>query len=119
MAASEAVCSPVEGSAGGESPAGEGCCAPRSCSESRSPVLVRLTSLRVGQVATVCDCALEPREAAVLRAMGLRESARVRVCKAGEPIVLEVLYEGSGCSCRIGLARPLAGRVTVADPTPA
>jgi Fe2+ transport system protein FeoA len=81
-------------------------------------VTVRLTSLRVGQEATICECALEPRDASVLRAMGLRHAARVRVCRAGEPFVVEVLYNGSGCSFRIGLARPLAGRVIVADASP-
>lgn len=101
------------------SPLPDSCCAPSPCSASSAPVTARLTALRAGQEATICECALEPRDAAVLRAMGLKQSARIRVCRTGEPFVIEVLYHGSGCSFRIGLARPLAGRVTVADPTSA
>lgn len=100
-------------------PLPDSCCGSLPCSSSPAPVTARLTALRAGQEATICECALEPRDAAVLRAMGLKQSARIRVCRTGEPFVIEVLYHGSGCSFRIGLARPLAGRVTVADPTTA
>lgn len=53
--------------------------------------------------------------AAVLRAMGLRPSAHVRVCRTGEPCIVEI---GSACgmSCRIGLARALAERVLISSP---
>lgn len=60
--------------------------------------------------------------------MGLRPRARVRVCKRGEPCIVEVLagcgHGGGGiddaCSCRIGLAGSLARRVMIepnAQPT--
>lgn len=80
----------------------------------------RLTALKPGQTATVCQCALDPADASVLRAMGLRPNATLRVCRAGEPCVVEVLYgEGDhASSCRIGLSKPLAARVMVAPLQP-
>jgi hypothetical protein len=51
--------------------------------------------------------------------MGLRLSARIRLCRLGEPCIVEVLSGGEscgrkgGCACRIGLARPLADKVLV------
>ncbi|GAB4549711.1 MAG: hypothetical protein Tsb0013_11130 [Phycisphaerales bacterium] len=65
---------------------------------------------RPGTVGTLrCD-GLDASDAKLLRAMGLRDHARVRLCRVGEPCILQVM--GScGCSCRIGLSRPLAQRV--------
>jgi Fe2+ transport system protein FeoA len=94
---------------------------------------VALTSLRAGDVGIVCETCMDPIDAAMLRAMGLRPNATIRVCRLGEPCILEVFtgaaapceaQTGSssadrpcdrpgGCSCRIGLARPLAERVMV------
>lgn len=110
----------LKGEAPAAAPLPAACCAPVACSASERLGTTRLTDLRAGQVATICECALEPRDASVLRAMGLKHSARVRVCRVGEPFVVEVLFNGcrGSCSSRIGLARPLAGRVMVSDPTP-
>ena len=68
--------------------------------------------MRVGEVGVVRGSDLEADGAALLRAMGLRPSVTVRVCRRGEPCIVEV---GSvpGVTCRIGLARPLAERVMV------
>lgn len=81
-----------------------------------------LTSLRSGDVGVVCETCMEPGDATLLRAMGLRPSALVRVCRVGEPTIIEVLPsrrgEGTQCSrpdcrCRIGLVWVLAQRVMV------
>jgi Fe2+ transport system protein FeoA len=72
---------------------------------------IPLTQLKRGGVGTVRGCGPDG-EAAVLRAMGLRNDARVRLCRLGEPCIVQVLGQ-CGCSCRIGLARPLAERVLV------
>ncbi|MGD9693568.1 MAG: ferrous iron transport protein A [Phycisphaerales bacterium] len=71
-----------------------------------------LSEMRVGERAVVCEARVNAEGAAVLRAMGLRPSASVRVCRAGEPCIVEI---GSACgmSCRIGLAKSLADRVLV------
>ena len=69
----------------------------------------------------VCHHNLEARDAELLRAMGLRPRARVRICKKGEPCIVEVLagcgHGGRGiedaCSCRIGLAGSLARKVMI------
>ena len=86
-----------------------------------------LTSLRAGQTAVVSTVTFESRDAALVRAMGLRPNALLRVCRAGEPCIVEVFSgcaaAGGGastttCACRIGLSRPLAERVLVtAAPT--
>lgn len=82
-----------------------------------------LSTLARGQVAVVAAVDAQPEDAAYLRAMGLRPAAFVRVCRAGEPCVVEVMGGTPTCTChcrsRIGLARPLAERVLVsaAEPT--
>jgi len=52
------------------------------------------------------------RDAAYLGAMGMCCNAKVRLCRAGEPCIVSIV-SGSGASCRIGLARPLADRIMV------
>lgn len=56
------------------------------------------------------------RDGPVLRAMGLRPAAKVRVCRVGEPTIVEVVGgvgETCRCGCRIGLCRELAAKVMV------
>jgi Fe2+ transport system protein FeoA len=80
---------------------------------------VALHSLTPGQIARVCDQCLNDEDATMLRAMGLKPGALVRVCRAGEPCIVEVLAPRGGgpcgcdCSTRIGLAKDLAMRVKV------
>jgi hypothetical protein len=85
---------------------------------------VALSTLRAGQTAVVCAAMTDPSmhadDAAYVRAMGLRPSATVRVCREGQPCIVEVVSgsgEGSACcgtgACRIGLSRELAQRVYV------
>ena len=110
------------------------CCQGRGgCSGTSARAGVALTTLRAGDIGVVCETCMDPIDAAMLRAMGLRPNATIRVCRLGEPCIVEVFTgatkadpscpEGDprdrpcdrpgGCSCRIGLARPLAERVMV------
>lgn len=81
-------------------------------SNSNSRQAVALTQLQRGQSGVVCEAQLGRADAALLGAMGLACSAKVRLCRAGEPCIVAVLTGGSA-SCRIGLARPLAERIMV------
>lgn len=72
----------------------------------------RLSDLRVGQTARICADRLDDGDAAMLRAMGLRPNASIRLCRKGEPCIVRIAGR-HGCSCRIGLVRPLAERVLV------
>jgi hypothetical protein len=61
---------------------------------------------------------VEEEVSRLLRAMGLRPQAVVRVCRLGEPCIVEVTTGGTTCGesggcCRIGLARALASAVLV------
>ncbi len=83
-----------------------------------SPVPVSLTAMKPGQCGVVDHADLPPSERALLRAMGVRDHARVVLCRLGEPCIVRVMG-GCGCSSRIGLSRPLAERVFVGvDPAP-
>lgn len=87
------------------------------------PAAVFLTTLRAGDVGTICEACLDPADAAMLRAMGLRPNATIRICRLGEPTIVEVLpgrpgsgdkcHRPGGCCCRIGLSRMIAQRVKV------
>jgi Fe2+ transport system protein FeoA len=81
-------------------------------------VTVSLATMKPGQRGIVRSADLGEDDAQLLRAMGLRPAAEVRLCKLGEPCIVEVMggtsaTAGCVCSCRIGLARPLAERVQV------
>lgn len=102
--------------------AGKPCCR----TEAPAPAGVALTTLQPGQTGVICETCLEPDDAALLRAMGLRPNATIRLCRLGEPCIVEVIpgVPGSGdkcdrpggCSCRIGLSKPLADRVMIGAP---
>lgn len=97
------------------------CCGGSCACKAEAPARVRLSEAAVGASGVVCHHNLDPRDAELLRAMGLRPRARVRVCKRGEPCIVEVLagcgHDGGGmddaCSCRIGLAGSLARLVMI------
>lgn len=79
---------------------------------------IPLTALRRGETAVICESRLDAEDAAMLRAMGLGDRVRVRLCRVGEPVVVALgTTEGRHCHCqghcRIGLARGLAERVMV------
>lgn len=73
---------------------------------------IPLTQLRSGEVGRVLTNQLDPKDAALLRAMGLRANAEVKLCRPGQPCIVSVVGTHGAC-CRIGLAAPLAARVVV------
>lgn len=73
-----------------------------------------LSGWRAGDIAQVVRLDLEPGEASMLRAMGLRPGALVRVSRVGEPSVVEVVSGHTcrcHCRCRIGVARDVASKI--------
>lgn len=99
-------------------------CAGTCTATGSSAGAIPLTQLRPGQVGVVCETCLDAMDAAMLRAMGLRPAASIRLCRLGEPCIVEVFPadcpEGEpgacaqvDCRCRIGLIRYLADRVRV------
>lgn len=72
---------------------------------------IPLSQLRPGQVAVVRTTDISAGDAALLGAMGLCCDAKVRLCRAGEPCIVSI-HTGKA-ACRIGLARPLADRISV------
>lgn len=81
-----------------------------------------LCDLRPGQTGVLTALTvrgdLTEGDAAYLRAMGLRPQARVRICRLGQPCIVEVLSSSESCGaaqcgCRIGLSRELAEHVLV------
>lgn len=78
-----------------------------------------LGSLALGAEGRIRGAELEPRDAAMVRAMGLRPGAVVRVCRVGEPFIVEIVSGGKECPCgvcRIGLGRGLAQRIQIEAP---
>lgn len=102
--------------------AGRASCAgdPAMCPLPDTPPMA-LSRLPVNALAHVCETCLDPRDAAMLRAMGMRPCARIRMIRAGEPCIVEVVGVNpatGSCGCRIGLSRDLADRVTVRPSPP-
>ena len=83
---------------------------------SGSDARVPLSELPAGASATIdlegSEERLEAEDRQVLRAMGFAHRATVRICRQGEPCIVEVE------SARVGLARVLAAGLD-AIPTPA
>jgi hypothetical protein len=73
---------------------------------------IPLSQLVPGQRARLCPECLEAGDGRYLRALGLRPHATVRLCRRGEPCIVDVMTRG-GCGCRIGLARPIAEALLV------
>ncbi len=69
--------------------------------------------LRRGERAQVQSTEMPAADAELLRAMGLREGAQIRVCRMGHPCIVELCDERCGTGCRIGIAQDLAARVMV------
>ena len=74
-------------------------------SVARSPV--RLTQLRTGDRGKLHATRLLIDDWEVLRSLGLAESSRFRVCKAGDPWILQVR------STRVGISPAVACRILV------
>ncbi len=77
------------------------------------PVHVSLAQMARGARGTVCSVTLEKSEASTLGPMGLRERASIRVCRRGEPCIVEVGCTPGMCR-RIGVSRRVAQQVMVA-----
>lgn len=70
-------------------------------------VPVSLAQLSAGTMARVHAAHLASEDCALLRALGLTERCLLRVCKAGEPCIVQVRQT------RIGLSRELARGIFV------
>ena len=68
---------------------------------------VRLSSLAPGQTATLHGADLAAHDCALLSALGLTDRCVLRICKIGEPCIVQVH------STRIGLARSVAEGILV------
>lgn len=73
--------------------------------------LVPLTTMRVGCVATLCEVR-DDASRGVLRSLGLTDHCQMRLCKVGDPCIVQVQ------ATRIGLSRVVAEHLFVA-PEPA
>ena len=68
---------------------------------------IPLSQLRAGSTARMHSAELASDDCALLKALGLTDRCLLRVCKAGEPCIVEVK------ATRIGLSRTLARGVFV------
>jgi len=85
---------------------------PSSAAPADVPVsIVRLSDLEAGRTARFHEANLAPRDCALLRALGLTDSCVLRVCKVGEPCIVQVR------STRIGLSRSVADGIFVVPET--
>lgn len=80
--------------------------------------VITLTQLPIGSAGrldpgqVVGQAGLAADDAGMLRAMGLHPNATVRLCRLGDPCIVQVGRE-RGDSCRLGVARRIAERITV------
>jgi Fe2+ transport system protein FeoA len=72
-----------------------------------SPVPVPLTAVEVGVSARLHATQLDDDTRSLLRSLGLTDSSRLRVCKCGEPFIIQVR------ATRIGLSSSVAGNIYV------
>ena len=73
---------------------------------------ISLCDLAVGEVARLHEARLDPEACHQLRSLGLTESCHLRLCKTGEPCIVQVR------STRIGIAGAVARHIFVV-PLPA
>lgn len=69
---------------------------------------IRLSQLEQGTHARVIGTDLPGDDTALLEALGLTDHCRLRVCKTGEPFIVQV------STTRIGLAESVADRILAA-----
>lgn len=72
-----------------------------------APAPVRLSDLSAGQTARLHCAELSARDCALLKALGLTDHCVLRICKVGEPCIVQVH------STRIGLSRSVADGILV------
>ena len=68
---------------------------------------VPLSTLRAGAEAALHGTRLDEDTRDLLRALGLTDDSRLRVCKSGEPFIIQVR------ATRIGVSGAVAGRIDV------
>lgn len=68
---------------------------------------VPLTSLAAGTSARLHDTQLDEETRSLLRSLGLTDASRLRVCKHGEPCIIQVR------ATRIGVSSSVAGGIFV------
>ena len=68
---------------------------------------VRLSDLRVGSRARFHEARLDPASCNLLRALGLTSACELRLCKSGEPCIVQVR------TTRIGFSMAVAGGIFV------
>jgi Fe2+ transport system protein FeoA len=73
---------------------------------------VPLHQLRKGDTGRIDASGLAHDDAELLRALGLRPEASVRVCRLGHTCIVE-LCDRLGGGCRIGMTKGLAERVMI------
>ena len=78
-----------------------------SASASPQAGAVRLSTLSPGQTATLHGADLAAHDCALLNALGLTDRCVLRICKIGEPCIVQVH------ATRIGLARSVADSILV------
>jgi Fe2+ transport system protein FeoA len=75
--------------------------------------VVPLSTLRTGAEASLHGTELDADTRSLLRSLGLTDASRLRVCKNGEPFIIQVR------ATRIGVTGAVAGRIfVVANGTP-
>jgi Fe2+ transport system protein FeoA len=68
---------------------------------------VPLTTLEAGASARLHTTRLDDETRSLLRSLGLTDASRVRVCKGGDPFIIQVR------TTRIGLSSSVAGNIYV------
>jgi Fe2+ transport system protein FeoA len=77
------------------------------------PAPILLTLLPAGHTARLHETQLDPESVGLLRALGLCETECFRLCKAGEPCILQV------GATRIGVSKTVASKIYVIPDAPA
>lgn len=83
---------------------GRGQCSARILPLATPPAVVPLTSLPEGATARLHDADLDVEARELLRGLGLTDRALVRVCKQGEPCVIQVHATRIGITGRVARA---------------
>lgn len=83
----------------------------RDASPAAPVAAVRLSDLAAGRTARFHEAHLAPRDCALLQALGFTDSCVLRVCKVGEPCIVQVR------TTRIGFSRSVADGILVVPET--
>ena len=75
------------------------------------PRPVPLSDLAAGRIVRLHNADLSPQDCALLRALGMTDHCMLRICKVGEPCIVQIQ------STRIGLSRAVADGIMVVPET--